>query len=69
MSAQNIKPEAVAPADAAAILAVVNGAATAEALAAQIELPNEPDIGLGSRRTSSSGARSSAAASRASPSF
>ena len=46
MSGQNIKPEAVAPAAAASILATVNGAVSAEALAAQIELPNEPDIGL-----------------------
>jgi DNA uptake protein ComE-like DNA-binding protein len=46
MSAQNIKPEAVDPAAAASILATVNGAASAEALAAKIELPNEPDIGL-----------------------
>ena len=46
MSHPNIAPESVAPADAAAILAAVNGAATAEALAARIELPNEPDIGL-----------------------
>jgi DNA uptake protein ComE-like DNA-binding protein len=46
MSAQNIKPEAVDPVAAASILATVNGAASAEALAAKIELPNEPDIGL-----------------------
>ena len=46
MSGQNIKPEAVDPAAAASILATVNGAASAEALAAKIELPNEPDIGL-----------------------
>ena len=46
MSPQNVKPDAVGPAETAAILAVVNGAGTAEALAAQIELPNEPDIGL-----------------------
>ena len=41
-----ILPAAVSPADAAKILAAVNGAATAQALAAAIELPNEPDIGL-----------------------
>jgi hypothetical protein len=46
MSGPNIKPEAVAPDDAAAILAVVNGAESAVALAAQIELPNEPDVGV-----------------------
>src|SRR6266516_2627081 len=46
MSGQNIKPEAVAPVAAASILATVNGAVSAEALAAKIELPNEPDIGL-----------------------
>jgi DNA uptake protein ComE-like DNA-binding protein len=46
MSAQTIKPESVDPAAAAAILAAVNGAQSAESLAAQIELPNEPDIGL-----------------------
>jgi DNA uptake protein ComE-like DNA-binding protein len=42
----NILPQAVSPADAATILAVVNGAETAQALAAAIELPNEPDVGL-----------------------
>ena len=41
-----ILPQAVSPADAAKILATVNAAATVEALAAAIELPNEPDIGL-----------------------
>ncbi|MGZ4334890.1 MAG: hypothetical protein ACXVRJ_11550, partial [Gaiellaceae bacterium] len=46
MSPQNIKPEAVDPAAAASILEAVNAAESAEALAAQIELPNEPDIGL-----------------------
>ena len=45
-SGATILPQAVSPADAAKILATVNGAATAEALAAAIELPNEPDIGL-----------------------
>ncbi len=45
-SGATILPQAVAPADAAAILATVNGAATAQALAAAIELPNEPDVGL-----------------------
>ena len=41
-----ILPQAVAPDDAAKILGIVNGAETAQALAAAIELPNEPDIGL-----------------------
>jgi DNA uptake protein ComE-like DNA-binding protein len=41
-----IRPESVAPADAAAILAAVNGAQSARALADAIELPNEPDVGL-----------------------
>jgi len=41
-----ILPQAVSPADAATILGIVNGAETAQALAAAIELPNEPDVGL-----------------------
>src|SRR4051794_27659268 len=46
MSPANVKPEAVGPAEAQAVLAVVNGAESAVALAALVELPNEPDIGL-----------------------
>ena len=49
-SGATIAPHAVSPADAAKILAAVNGAADAAALAAAIELPNEPDVGLGLAR-------------------
>src|SRR5262245_35478846 len=45
-SEERIRPESVAPADAAAILAAVNGAQSAQALANAIELPNEPDVGV-----------------------
>ena len=41
-----ILPQAVSPGDAAKILGIVNGAQSAQALAAAIELPNEPDVGL-----------------------
>ena len=45
-SGATIQPHAVSPADAAKILAVLNSAQNARELAAAIELPNEPDVGL-----------------------
>ena len=64
MSAQNIKPEAVAPADAQSILAAVNGAVTRRRSRRRSSCRTSRTSALRSRRTSSSGAPSSVAASR-----
>jgi len=45
-SGETIRPEAVAPATAQKILAFLNEAQTAQQLAGEFELPNEPDLGL-----------------------
>src|SRR5262245_13119095 len=45
MSFPEIRPAEVPPADARRILDFLNAAESAEAIAARIELPNEPDVG------------------------
>ncbi len=46
MAGEHLDPGAVSPADAAVVLAALNQVATAEELAALVELPDELDVGV-----------------------